>query len=344
MLKNYLLTAIRNIIKNKLFSFINISGLTLGMAIFLFIMHYVDFERSYDTFHKKSDRIYRLRYERTDKSGEAVRFASCCPPAGLRIRANLPEVEKVARIFRSTGTVQYGEKLFYEEKIFFAENEIFSIFDIKFIAGNPETGISDPNKAFISKSIAKKYFGDTNPMEKMFSIDKKTVYEIAGVFEDLPANSHIKIDFLLSYKTLIAKFGEEVEESWGDSGWYTYLLFKRNADIAGFNRRLKNIESVFYQMKTPYRKLLILPLTKAVFAASTAPNFVDYLLGKQEKAIHKTHGVESLVSSWKSRWMEMRMNKPEIAAAIRNFSLDMHYRTLGFSKSTTALPFPGGRR
>ena len=156
--------------------------------------------------------------------------------------------------------------------------------------------------------------------------------------------------------------GEQAYEYLGNTRGFTHIhispmLYEKIEKLANIsrlhfykgsqfftNRRLKNIESVFYQMKTPYRKLLILPLTKAVFAASTAPNFVDYLLGKQEKAIHKTHGVESLVSSWKSRWMEMRMNKPEIAAAIRNFSLDMHYRTLGFSKSTTALPFPGGRR
>ncbi|MFH0736727.1 MAG: ABC transporter permease [bacterium] len=238
MLKNYFNTAIRNLIKTKLFSFINIFGLTIGMTVFLLILHYVNFQKSYDRFQPNSERIYRLRYERTDKDGQAVRFASCCPPAGILVREMFPEVKKVGRVFRTVGTVAYEDKMFFEERIFFAEKEFLSIFKFKFIKGDPLTGISEPNKAFISSSMAKKYFGNKDPINQIISIDKRTIYQITGVFEDIPENSHIKFDFLLSYKSLIAKFGEEVEQSWGDSGWYTYLLFKKNADLAGFNKKL----------------------------------------------------------------------------------------------------------
>ena len=265
MLKNYFKTAIRNLIKTKLFSFINIFGLATGMTVFLLISHYVNFQQSYDRFHPNSERIYRLRYERTDKDGEAVRFASCCPPAGLLIRETFPEVKKVGRVFRTVGTVAYDDKMFFEERIFFAEPDFFSIFKFKFIEGDPLTGISEPNKAFISSSMAKKYFGNKNPINQIISIDNKTIYQVTGVFEDIPENSHIKFDFLLSYKSLIAKFGQDVEQSWGDSGWYTYLLFKKNADVNGFHKKLTAIiDKEINEFWKPYNlrmDLVLQPLT-----------------------------------------------------------------------------------
>lgn len=241
MLKNYIITAIRNLIKTKLFSFINIFGLTIGITVFILILHYIDYNKSYDKFNNNYDRIYRLRYERTDKDGGAVKFASCCPPAGLLIREQFSQAKKVARVFKSVGTVAYNDKMFFEERIIFAETEFFEIFNFKFLQGNPVKDLKEPNTAFISKSTAKIYFGNINPIGKIISIDKKTIYKIVGVFADIPQNSHIKFDFVLSYKTLIAKFGEDVEYSWGDSGWFTYILFKKNADIKDFNKKLTAI-------------------------------------------------------------------------------------------------------
>lgn len=241
MIKNYLKTAFRNLFRTKLFSLINILGLAIGMAAFLFIMLYVQYQRSYDKFNTNAERIYRLRYERTDADGQAVRFASCCPPGGLLVRESLPEVEKVARLFRLMATVSHGEKNFYEERMYFAEQEFFQLFDFKFIHGDKFTGIKEPNKAFISKSAALKYFGSKNPVGEYISVDRKTDYKIEGVFEDIPENSHLKFDILLSYQNLLMRFGQDVEQSWGDSGWFTYLLFKPGADIKAFNRKLTKL-------------------------------------------------------------------------------------------------------
>ena len=182
MFKNYLKTAFRNMRKNKTLTLINILGLSAGMAVCLLILHYVHYEKSYDRFHERQDRIYRLRYEREDKGGDAVRFASCCPPAALRIRSKMPEAEKVARLVRYTAVISYGAEKYIEDKIFFAEPDFANIFSFRFLSGNPAHDLKEPNKAFISSSMAKKYFGDENPVGKTISMDQKMNFTVAGVF------------------------------------------------------------------------------------------------------------------------------------------------------------------
>jgi putative ABC transport system permease protein len=238
MIKNFLLTTLRNLKKNKLFTLINILGLTIGMASCLLILHFVNYEKSYDRFHENSDRIYRLRYERSDQDGQAVRFASCCPPAGLRIRKLYPEIEKVARLFRYRASVAHGRSSFFEERMYFAEAEFLQIFRYEFIAGDPASGIQEPNRAFISFSTAKKYFAEKNPVGQSISVDQKVDYMVAGIFKDIPSNSHLKFDILLSYPNLLDLYGKDMEDSWGDSGWFTYLLLKPNADPLAFEKKL----------------------------------------------------------------------------------------------------------
>jgi putative ABC transport system permease protein len=220
MFKNYFKVAFRNLLRYKGYSLINISGLAIGMTACLLILYFVNYEKSYDRFHENSDRIYRLRYERSDQAGGAVRFASCCPPAGLRIRQKFPEVEKVVRLFRYKAAVSNQDDLalsqpgnkFIEERMYFAEPGLFGIFKYAFITGDPVNGLKEPNTAFVSESTAKKYFGSRNPMGQILSVDKKTSYRITGVFKDIPPNSHLKFDILLSYRNLLQKFGNEVED------------------------------------------------------------------------------------------------------------------------------------
>jgi putative ABC transport system permease protein len=255
MFKNYLITTFRNLKKTKLFSLINILGLAIGMTSCLLILHYVNYEKSYDRFHENSNRIYRLRYERTDQDGQAVRFASCCPPAGLRIRKLYPEVERVARLFRYRASVSYSENKFIEERMFFAEADFFEIFKYRFIDGDPINGIKEPNKVFISQSTAAKYFGTKNPMGQILSVDKKVDYQVAGIFQDIPQNSHLKFDILLSYQNLINLYGNEVEDSWGDSGWFTYLLLKPQADPIAFGKKLPALVDAEFGEALRYYKL-----------------------------------------------------------------------------------------
>jgi putative ABC transport system permease protein len=198
----------------------------------------VNFERSYDRFHENSDRIYRLRYERTDQAGQAVRFASCCPPAAARIRGNYPEVEKIARILRYQASVSYRDLNFLEERIYFAEPDFLDILKFKFIEGDPLNGIRESNTAFISESTAEKYFGSEDPIGKSLSINKKTDYKITGVFKDIPQNSHLKFDILLPWENLAAMYGPEYTEAWGHTGSYTYLIARPGTDPGEFEKKL----------------------------------------------------------------------------------------------------------
>ena len=239
LFKNYLKTTLRNLNKTKLFSLINICGLAIGMAAFLLILHYVFFEKSYDTFHQNSERIYRLRYERTDSKGDAVRFASCCPPAAARIRGKYPEVEKIGRMLHYSAIVSFENIKFLEERMYFAEPDIFDVLKFQFSKGDPLKGLADPNNAFISQSTAKKYFGGSNPIGKTISVDKKTDYQVVGIFEDIQENSHLKFDILLPWKNLESQFGPEYYEAWGHTGSFTYLLIKPGTNPRVFEEKLK---------------------------------------------------------------------------------------------------------
>lgn len=241
MLYNYIKSALRNIRKNLFFSVINILGLTTGMTICLLIFQYVNYEKGYDKFYKNGDRIYRLRYERSDMGGESARFASCCPPAGLRIRDKFAEVENTGRMFKYMASVSYNENKFFEERMFFAEYQLLEILKLDFTSGLGSVALKQPGNAVISETTAKKYFGNMNPLGQTISVDKKTNFKIAGVFKDNPHNSHVKFDILLSYKNLLSIFGEDVENSWGDTGWYTYILLKPNTDVNALQKKLPAI-------------------------------------------------------------------------------------------------------
>ncbi|UCE18451.1 MAG: ABC transporter permease [Gemmatimonadota bacterium] len=260
MFKNYLKTAYRNLFKTKIFSLINILGLAMGMTICLLILHYVNYEKSYDRFHPHHERIYRLRYERTDEQGQSVRFASCCPPAAPRIRDRYPEVEKIGRLLRYRASVSHGDTNFFEERMYFAEPDVFEILKFSFIEGDPTQSLQDPNNAFVSQTTAKKYFGDEYPIGKTISVDKKEDYQIVGLFEDIPHNSHLKFDILLPFKKLETLFGPEYTEAWGHTGSYTYLRVKSGTDPSLFEKKLLGLVEAECPWLKEYKMIMTLPM------------------------------------------------------------------------------------
>ena len=136
MFFNYLKSAFRNLKKTRIYSLINILGLTLGMTICLLLLHYVNYEKSYDSFHQNADRIYRIRYERIDSNDNAVRFASCAPPAGKLLREEFKEIEKLTRVFFYQASVSFEDVKFYEDRIFYVDPEFAEIFDFEFSYGD----------------------------------------------------------------------------------------------------------------------------------------------------------------------------------------------------------------
>jgi putative ABC transport system permease protein len=263
MFINYLKSAIRNLKKTMLFSLINVLGLAVGMTACLLILHYVSFEKSYDRFYKDNERIYRLRYERTTDAGTSVKFASCCPPAADFIRGKYPEVENIARIYNIQVIVSLKDRdvKFREERIFFAESDFFDILKFKFIEGDPLDGIREPGNAFISRSTARKYFGDQDPMGKTISLDKRFDYKIAGIFEDFPQNSHLKADIFLSYKNLETLLGKDIMQAWGYTAHFTYLRLKPGADPADFEKKMVSlVESACGDLLKTYKLLIELKM------------------------------------------------------------------------------------
>lgn len=260
MFMNYLKIAIRNLKKTKLFSLINILGLAIGMTACLLILHYVNFEKSYDSFHEDSHRIYRMRVERTTIDGTAARFASAPPPAAPLIRQRYPEVEKIARLVRYKAGISFGDIVFSEERVYHAEPQFLEILKFKLIEGDPIHGIRKANTAFISQSYAKKYFQDQNPIGKSIYVDKKTDYTITGIFEDIPPNSHLKFDILLSFKNWETYFGKQME-NWGHTGFFTYMLLKPGTDVNALESKLKGlVDSEFGEALKAYKMTMALIL------------------------------------------------------------------------------------
>ena len=261
MIRNYIKIAFRNLKKTKLFSIVNILGLAIGITACLMILHYVNFEKSYDRFHENSDRIYRIRYERTDSEGQSVRFASCCPPASPIIGERFPEVENIGRVLDYQAIVSRGDVKFLEEKMYFAEPGFLEIFDFNVIKGDRSQGLAEPNHIYISESFADKYFGGEDPVGQSLNMNGKTDYEVVGIFKDVPENSHIKFDALLSFINIANHYGPDVMDAWGHTGFYTYALMKPDADMDKFKSGLADlVEEYFGEALKYYNLTCQLPL------------------------------------------------------------------------------------
>lgn len=232
MFKNYIKIALRNIKRQKGFSFINISGLVVGMAVCLLLFQYVTFELSYDDFHENAENIYRLRL---------TNFAGSHGAAGLAVKEAFPEVLEYVKLNKSFsgGIYSYKDRKFQEEKVFFATESFLKLFSFDLLNGDPETALSEVNSAVLTESAAKRYFGTKDPVGKTIRYQGINDYEIKGVVEDVPANSHFHFDILVSYKTLIRRRGEWIESTWISCPYYTYLYLKPGTDIEAFETKLK---------------------------------------------------------------------------------------------------------
>lgn len=230
MFRNYLLIAYRNLKRHKLFSFINISGLAVGMAACLVILLYASFELSYDNFHENGDRIFRVKKNFYVNGKLVEEVATNYPAVGPALKANFPEVAQQARLYPYRGgVVQYGQKNFYEEKVYFADPAFFTIFSFPFVSAKPAGLLTEANTGVISQRMARKYFGDQDPVGKVLELDKRLSFIISGVFKDIPASSHIKPDFVFSFSSLFQLRGKAFyETTWGSEGeYYTYLLLAK---------------------------------------------------------------------------------------------------------------------
>jgi putative ABC transport system permease protein len=226
MISNYLKIAYRNLIKHPIFSFINIFGLALGMAIFLLILKYVQFEFSYDTFHKNQEDIVRLSYSKIKEGKRSFNSALIYSGVPSRMKNEFPEVTDYVRIVPTNreSLINYNDIYFKEGGIVFADSTLFTIFSFELLQGDPLTVLTEPFTAVISESVAKKYFGDEDPIGKSLQRGENQLYTVTGVFKDIPINSHIKFNFVLSHSSLHSLMGfDRVENDFRFYHGYTYL-------------------------------------------------------------------------------------------------------------------------
>lgn len=234
MLQNYFKIAFRNLMRHKVFSLINLFGLTIGLACCLLIALFILDELSYDRYHEKADRIYRVTRSFLEKDGSVqLHLGHVAPPFGPLIKEDFKEVEEVVRILQTTRNFRYEDKVFNEQNVFLAEENLFKIFSIDVLKGNPDKALVDPFTVMVSDEMAKKYFGNEDPMGKDMQVDGLFAAKVSGVFKKLPANSHWHPDFLVAFSTLRNPnvYGEEgLRTNWGNNSFSTYLLLPKDYD------------------------------------------------------------------------------------------------------------------
>lgn len=237
MFQNYLTSLWRYVSKNKGFTLINVAGLAIGMLACMLIAQFVLHELSYDNFLDKKDRIFRLQLDRYDKGELSTRWASGAAGIGPDLKANFPEVESYVRLVKTNATLAKGDVYFKEDNLCFASEDFFRVFSIRLIEGVDSVVLKEPFKMVVSQSLAKKYFGNENPIGKFLKSNGRTDYEITGVFEDLPANSHMQIDALGSISSLM-KLWDTQMDSWQWDGFMTYILLNQKTDFREFESKL----------------------------------------------------------------------------------------------------------
>lgn len=219
MLKNYFKTALRNLRKNKLYSAINIFGLTAGLAVCLLIGVYINHELSYDKFNVNADRIVRVTME-YGLSGTVNSVATTGTKVGPQFKRTFPFIGEYARTFISSSVVKSGDKIFDESRVLFADDPFFRIFSFHLLQGNAATALDAPDKVVITQSMARKYFGTEEAIDKTLTLIGRN-FKVSAICEDVPQNSQIKFDFVTQFLNL----SNGVQgETWWNANWITYLL------------------------------------------------------------------------------------------------------------------------
>jgi predicted permease len=270
MVKNYFKTAWRNLMKNKGFSFINIAGLSIGMAAAILILLWVQNEMSVDGQYPKSDRLY-LMYNRDKFSGQTYAWSSTPDIMGPTLKNNYPEVEDAVRVDGHSANYLFtvGEKKLVEHG-FIVDSGFLKMFDFPMLYGNPAEALGGIYNIVLTESLAKTLFGNENAIGKTVKIDSNDIFTVAGVMKDLPNNTSFRFDYLLPFAYL-HKLGQD-DDIWDNNNLTTYILLKQNASHDAFDAKVKNIT-------IDHTRNSGLPSTTQVFSY---PVSKTYLYGKSE--------------------------------------------------------------
>ncbi len=231
--------------KNRLYSVLNLVGLSVGLTCFAFIALWVTDEWSYDRFNANADRIYRVGGKIFGDS-ETFEHAVSAIPLGPALKADYPEVEQFVRFDLNDAVVKHGDRMFVEDGILLTDPSFFDTFSYSLTVGDPKTALNDPYTIVLTESMAQKYFGRANPVGQNLiimlhdSTGEGVPYRITGIMPDAPKNAHFTFNFLVSFQTLITHERAEVtsDNAWGDNSYYTYVLLKKGVDYKAFAAKL----------------------------------------------------------------------------------------------------------
>src|SRR5579863_2609828 len=271
MFSNYLRVAFRNLWRHKGFSLLNILGLTIGMSACFLVFLYVKFELSYDDFHSKGDRIFRIVTDIVNPS-ETLHEGDAAPAMPVAAKRDFPEIEKALRFDPGSILIRKGNVLkIQEDNMAYADSTFFEIFDFPLLKGDPVTALREPNSVVLSETSAKKYFGSANPMGQHLLLgDQGDIGTVTGLMKDMPENTELKADFLVASYSGAADSNRD--KNWGGFGDYTYFLLKPHTDAKALEKKfpaflVRHIEKMMKENNQTYTYLLE-PL-KDVYLKST---------------------------------------------------------------------------
>lgn len=244
MLKNYIKIAFRNLLRHKAYSFINVTGLAIGMACSILIMLWVQDELSYDRFHPNADNIYRI----TSTLAELDIKAAVSPsPVAQAFKGEIPEIDNVVRLSGfNTDFLQVGEKLFEEKNILYADSNFLQFFSFPLVEGDAATAMNHPEGILITQEMAKKYFGNEPALGKTIRKNHKEDFTVTGVLAEIPTNSHVRFDFIQPMAFLARTNRDLKENIWDNFNFYTYVLLDKN--VKGSADDLGKIEKKFLEI------------------------------------------------------------------------------------------------
>ncbi|MFC1724556.1 ABC transporter permease [candidate division KSB1 bacterium] len=252
MFKNYLIIALRIFKRNPGYSLINITGLAVGFACCMIILLIVHNDLTYDSFHSKADRIFLLKSTDLNQPSPLAPF----------LKQNYPEVVNSARFYFRTSTLQYIDKVFEENRLAFADPDFLEMFDFQLVTGNSETILDKPYTVLITEEMAVKYFGEEDPVGKLLSYNDQYSLTVSGILKNIPDNSHLKFDFLVSFLTLTAEGMSNFATYWGNHYLFTYIELKQNLNYPDFIPKIENIVIEKVPKLAISTKLTLLPLKK----------------------------------------------------------------------------------
>ena len=254
MFKNYYKVAWRHILKEKFYSVLNVAGLGVGMACCMFIWLYVQYELSYDRYNEKLDSTYRVLQSFKSLEGgmdnnprEEDYQVWGCAPLGPALAEEFPEVDLVTQFTSPNDWLfRYGDNVFSESNVVFADSNIFKVFSWQMLSGNRETALDRPNTIVLTESLAIKYFGDEDPLGKSLTVDvdQNLLFEVTGVIADVPANSHFSFEALVSMGTF-RQFRPNIFEDWGYVDFYTYFILNEASNIDDMEARTTAFEKKY---------------------------------------------------------------------------------------------------